>query len=303
MSRSCDDGFGVQIRGGKMKKKIIKRTIVIGLLVILTGLLFYKMHAMLITVSFYGWDVWNFIERATYIVFAVLIGTIYKYIYDVLKKHPSKILVSVGLALVFTAGVFFANNYFHYLHRNAVIFNWSFYVPYSYFLKYDLSYKIGYGEYRYILVFLAMCLANLAIILYFKWLSPMLKDWIQDIGLWYFGHNEKTMKNKIERLMTRADYTDFIDEINSMPRSEKSKDLFEKLIDEYDEDNLIELYQGLFIRFWEYLSREEYLEYRQRYLDNFDEPLPEKCSVLDRLFGYTPCDDEKEETAADQQNH
>jgi len=130
-----------------------------------------------------------------------------------------------------------------------------------------------------------LCVANLAIIAYFKWVSPVLKNWIQDIGLWYFGPNEKTMENKIQRLLTGADYTDFIDEINSMPQNEETKNLFKKLINKYDEKcKLIELYQALFIRFWEYLSREEYLEYRQRYLDNFDEPLPKQCADLDKLY-------------------
>lgn len=281
-------------------KKIIKRIVVIGILSLLTGLIFCYLRNLLIKDYIFWQDTWTFAERALYVVFAVLVGTIYKYLYDVLKKIPSKVFVSLGLSAVYTACVFFANNYFHYLVWNSVIFNWRYHFSYSQFLKYDITYTYGNGEYRYILIFTAMCVANLAIILYFKWLSPMLKDWIQDIGLWYFGPNEKTMKNKIERLMTGADYTDFIYEINSMPQSEKTKNLFKKLIDEYEEDKLIELYQGLFIRFWEYLSREEYLEYRQRYLDNFDEPLPEKCDMLDKLFGYTPCDDE---TATDQQDY
>ena len=271
-------------------KKIIKRIIVIGVLAFLTGLLFYKMHAMLITVSFHGWDVWDSIERATYIVFAVLIGTIYKYIYDVLRKYPSKILVSIGLALVFTAGVFFANNYFHYLHRNAVVFNWRYYVPYSYFLKYDLQYKVGYGEYRYILIFLAMCLANLAVIVYFKRISPVLKKWIQKAELWYFGPNESTLEHRIQRLLTGADYTDFIDEINCMPINKETKDVFKKLISKHDEEcKIVELYQALFIRYGQFLTREEYLEYRQKYLENFDDPLPNKCVALDEMHLSTTC--------------
>ena len=292
--------FGLRIRGGKMKKKIIKRIVVIGILSLLTGLLFYYLHNSVIEKRYYWQEMWDFGERSLYVVFAVLIGTIYKYLYDVLKKIPSKIFVSLGLSAVYTACVFFANNYFHYLEWNSELSKWNIYFPYSRFLKRDITYTYGNGEYRYILIFSAMCLANLAIILYFKRFLPMLKDCIRDLCLWYFGPNEKTMRNKIDRLLTGADYTDFVDEIDYMPRNERSKDLFKKLIDEYDEDNLIELYQALFERFWEYLSREEYLEYRQRYLDKFDEPLPENCDMLDELFEYTPCDGENGETAADQ---
>lgn len=273
-----------------MKKnvfKIIKRLFVVVALGLLTGLIFYYLHTLLIEDKFFWREKWDFAERTLYVTFALLVGTIYKYLYDALKRIPSKVFVSLGLSAVFTVCVFFANNYFHYLEWNSVIFNWRYHFPYSQFLEYDITYTYGYGEYRYILIFLAMCAANLAIVAYFKWVTPVMKKWIQDIGRWYFGPNEKTIENKIQRLLTGADYTDFILEINCMPQNEETKNLFKKLINKYDEEcKLVELYQGLFIRFWEYLSREEYLEYRQRYLENFDEPLPEKCGALDKLFEY-----------------
>lgn len=264
-------------------KRIVKRIIVIGVLAFLTGLLFYALHIMMIKSSFW-YDEWAFVEKAMYVVFALLIGTIYKYLYDVLKKYPAKIIVSMGLSAAFTVGVFLANNYFHYLHWNSIIFDWRYEFPYSHFVKYDLQYKVGYGEYRYILVFLAMCLANLAIIVYFKRISPILKKWIQKVGLWYFGPNEATLEHRIQRLLTGADYTDFIDEINCMPINEETKDVFEKLISKYDEEcKMVELYQALFIRYGQFLTREEYLEYRQMYIERFDDPLPDKCSALDEM--------------------
>lgn len=267
--------------------KSIKRIVMVGLLGLLTGLIFCCLRNLLIDNHMFLRDTWTLVESALYIVFAVLVGTIYKYLYDVLKKISSKVFISLGLSAVYTASVFFVNNYFHYLEWNSVIFDGRYHFPYSRFLKYDITYTYGYGEYRYILIFVAMCTANLAIIAYFKWISPVLKNWIQDMGLWYFGPNEKTMENRIQRLLTGADYTDLINEINCMPQNEETKDLFKKLINKYDEEcKLVELYQGLFTRCGELLSREEYLEYRQRYQEKFNEPLPEKCGTLDKLFEY-----------------
>lgn len=270
-------------------KSIIKRIIVIGVLTFLTGLIFYALHTMMIK-SVFWYDEWIWVEKALYIVFALLIGTIYKYLYDVLKKYPAKIIVSMGLAATFTVGVFLANNYFHYLHWNAIIFNWRYDFPYSHFVKYDLQYKVGYGEFRYIVVFLAMCLANFAIVVYFKRISPVLKKWIQKVGLWYFGPDESTLEHRIQRLLTGADYTDFIDEINCMPINKETKDVFKKLISKYDEEcKMVELYQALFIRYGQFLTKEEYLEYRQKYLENFDDPLPNKCAALDEMHLSTTC--------------
>ncbi len=271
-----------------MKKGTVKKVIVIGILVLLTGLLFCMMYAML-NLDRYGWDEWDFIENALYIVFALLVGTIYKYIYDKLKRLPSKIIISLGLSLVFMVCVFFTNNYFHYLHLNGVVFGWTDpIVPYSYFLKYDLNYKIGYGEYRYILVFVAMCLANLAIIVYFRRVVPFAKKLIHKFELKYYGPNESTVEYRIQRLLTGADYDDLINEINSMPKDAKNKDVFIKLINKYDkeESSLIELYLALFIRYREFLSRDEYLEYRKKYTERFDVPLPEVCAELDELHNY-----------------
>jgi len=270
-------------------KSIIKRIIVIGVLTFLTGLIFYALHTMMIK-SVFWYDEWIWVEKALYSVFALLIGTIYKYLYDVLKKYPAKIIVSMGLAATFTVGVFLANNYFHYLHWNAIIFNWRYDFPYSHFVKYDLQYKVGYGEFRYIVVFLAMCLANLAIVVYFKRISPVLKKWIQKVGLWYFGPDESTLEHRIQRLLTGADYTDFIDEINCMPINKETKDVFKKLISKYDEEcKMVELYQALFIRYGQFLTKEEYLEYRHKYLENFDDPLPNKCAALDEMHLSTTC--------------
>lgn len=279
-----------------MKKRIVKRIITIGTLGLLSGLLFCFLRTMLIDGSMWR-DLWTIGEKVLYIVFAILVGTIYKYLYDILKGVSSKVFVSLGLAIAFTICVFFANNYFHYLEWNSEVFNLNYHIPYNQFVKHDIIYTYGYGEFRYIFAFLAMCSVNLLIIVWFKRTSPMLKKWIQDIGLWYFGPNEKTIENKIQRLLTGADYSDFISEINCMPQNKETKDLFKKLINKYDEEcKMIEFYQALFIRFWEYLSREEYLEYRQRYLDNFDEPLPEKCNMLDEMFGYKTCNDNTEST-------
>ena len=166
-------------------KSTVKRTIVIGTLAVLTGLIFYALHTMMIQKVFWS-DEWLFIEKTLYVVFALLVGTVYGYLYGTLKKYPAKISVSVGLAAVFTVGVFFANNYFNCLYWNSVIVDWKYDLPYSHFIKYDLQYKVGYGEYRYILIFLAMCLVNLAAAVYFSRISPALKKRLRKAEIRYF---------------------------------------------------------------------------------------------------------------------
>lgn len=64
-------------------------------------------------------------------------------------------ITALGLAMIFTAAVFFLNNWWHYLYENTR-FYWNFtdgwYWPYSAALKSDIQYSVGIGKFRYWIV-------------------------------------------------------------------------------------------------------------------------------------------------------
>ena len=279
------EGF---VLGRKEMKRIIKRIFVI---LVLVSLILLQFQATCFVSKDVFWSgEYGYAENLLYMLFALLIGTIYKFVYEKLNRRWSKIVVSLALATAFTVSVFFLNNYFHYLLWNDGIFGGRYLFTYDYFLKYDLNYNVGLGECRYLIVFIAMCVANFAIIAYFKWIQPMTNKFF---GMCFKGllkcaevkeSDEEMLEYRLQRLLIGADHIDFIDEINGMKIDAETKNVFKKLIDKYDnERETIELYQALFVRYGHLLSREEYLEYRQRYVERFKEPLPEKCVVLDEL--------------------
>lgn len=264
------------VLGVEMKKnigRVVFKIMVVVCVGTIIGLLYYHLYSMLINDRYNRLE-WESGERTLYMFFAVFIGIIYNYLFDVLKGRSTKVFVSLGLASVFTVSVFFINNYFRYLHWNSVLFNWRHIFPYNIFLKSDIAYKVGYGEYRYIVAFLAMCLSNLAIILLLKRVVPLLTKWIRKWGYRCIERAFKVREDKearleycLQRLINGADYIDFVCEIDSMPIDNESKEFLIKLINKYDGNReTIKLYQALFTKYKQLLSQEEYLKYRQRYI-------------------------------------
>ena len=60
---------------------IIKRIVIVGMPALLTGLIFYYLRNLLIVKHTFWRDTWTISERTLYIVFAVLVGIIYNYLY------------------------------------------------------------------------------------------------------------------------------------------------------------------------------------------------------------------------------
>lgn len=94
------------------------------------------------------------------------------------RKSLATLSITVlGLAMIFTAAVFFLNNWWHYLYENTR-FYWNFtdgwYWPYSAALKSDIQYSVGIGKFRYWIVFfiaLAGLLADTALISFLRSVS------------------------------------------------------------------------------------------------------------------------------------
>lgn len=73
------------------------------------------------------------------------------------RKSLATLYITVfTLAVMFTASVFFLNNWWHYLYENTR-FYWNFtdgwYWPYSAALRSDIRYSVGIGKFRYWIVF------------------------------------------------------------------------------------------------------------------------------------------------------
>lgn len=123
-------------------------------------------------------------EFSLYAALAVLTAVIFKCIYSNHKKRSTTLLVSIGLAFTFTLCVYLANNLFHYMFMNKVVFADSNPImPYSYFLKEDIMSTVGIGIFRYALAFIAMCAINLLVIVWFEKILPCIKKYALKIIL------------------------------------------------------------------------------------------------------------------------
>lgn len=87
-------------------------------------------------------------------------------------------ITALGLAMIFTAAVFFLNNWWHYLHENTRFYrNCSdgWYWPYSAVLKSDIQYSVGIGKFRYWIVFFTALVGLFADTAFMSFLRRVMK--------------------------------------------------------------------------------------------------------------------------------
>lgn len=80
---------------------------------------------------------------------------------DMIRSQKVKLSLALGIPVVCVVCIFFINNYLHYLYWNSLPSD-NLQVPFSYFLKYDITYTIGIGKFRYIGILGIMLLVCLA---------------------------------------------------------------------------------------------------------------------------------------------
>ncbi|MBR3837562.1 MAG: hypothetical protein IKJ74_05375 [Clostridia bacterium] len=180
-------------------------------------------------------------------------------------------LLGAGItSILYTAAVFFANNFWRCLNDN-FYFGDRFFVPYKAFLLWDITYTTGYGEFRYPLVFAAMLILCGVVIVF---TLPRIKEAVgrlrERISRWgYFGllrlesledlYGEYRWNVAKERL---SDY------VSQMPLTKKSKERLKSYAIENEDGLLIYLFIK---RYEKMLTKEEFEFLRQLFVKEQEE--------------------------------
>lgn len=109
-------------------------------------------------------------EIPCYCLCVFCLFNVYYFISKKMLKWRYKISLAALFSIVATGTVFILNNLWKYFDFNAM-FDWVNPLSFAYFLKYDLTYSIGFSEFRYPFMLLAVFLLYLLV----SWLIPKIK--------------------------------------------------------------------------------------------------------------------------------
>lgn len=179
-----------------------------------------------------------------------------------IEKWRYKALVTILSAAVTTALVFFLNNLWKYQSFNAM-FGWENPLGYSHFLKSDLTYTIGFAEFRYPLLFVGVLILSL----FGCWVLPKLKTFMSTHSVFECLGTPYSLDDYVNRYMNNSDYFEMLDYLQQMPASEKTK---QELIDAIYSYDIVELYDVLFDKCSEFLTPEEREQLKLRYERTFE---------------------------------
>lgn len=239
------------------------------------------------------------LEKLSYAVWAVALMVVFSIVSKKIKAVWGKLTLGAGFSLIFTAAVFLSNNFWKFRWLNL-----EFYLihPITYLdvLKSDLSYRGGYGIFRYVFVFILVTLLfALEVVLssqkvknFFKGIGNKIEDYFRLKDLSRLSLEELYLDSKEVN-----DYDDFTFFIGKMKLNEELKEQVAALTQKYSDDKELPLI--MIWRFEDILSREEYLEYKNQYLarvqreierkrefyNNFKVELPSAFRELDEKFG------------------
>jgi len=239
-----------------------------------------------------------YFEKICYGVWCVSTGVYFSALAKRIKGVAVKLTAAFLTSGIFTAAVFFANNFWTYICFNGE-YSFDYHVPYFAFLKQDILYNFADGEFRYPLVFaimLAVCIFTVFRVgrflvsklgICFDCLAETLYDLtlsLESLEELYCDAVGDEADNRLNEYVSR------------MPVNQSGKKEMMDCIDKYNDPKLIEL---LFSRFGGILEIHEYTSYRKRYLmleekrinelleQNLARTarLPESCRALDERFG------------------
>lgn len=272
-------------------KKILKYILpVIFSLVAFAGVTYYCIKG-----NFYTAEL---LEKVCYAVWAVAVATVFP---ALSKKRAffGKLVLSAFLSLIFSAAVFFANNFFKWLQINLEYFE-EFTVPYFTVLKSDFFYNDGNRGYRYIIAFAIMffILMIFALICNVKF-KAFVKDKIAKIGNYLYLKDIK-LRGIEEVYLDARDFCDYEDlkfYLENMETTNDEKAKIEELIKKYDDDK--ELVYAMLWKFGELMTRKEYIMYKNLYIElaqkeierkreyynSLHVDIPSVCTRLDEKFG------------------
>ncbi len=228
----------------------------------------------------------NVHEQIAYCVFAFAFVVLVRASTSRIKGLGVKLGIFAVCSLVFSTGVFFANNLWKYLSFNSVFPQGSDGLTYKSFLISDLSYNYGLGEYRYLFVF-ALMLAALTVIelLMRKGLKARFDRWSESLHEWICM--KSFISDDLEDLYLEArEYAikRVIRYVDDMPHTEKGKRKLMALAYDYEEAGPVYL---LLKKYGDMLTREEYIKYKKLYSERFDKYIKKRKAYDEKRRNIT----------------
>ena len=223
-------------------------------------------HLTLVTFSeWYTWYMSDY-EKICYLLWGIAFLMTFRRMAAGCKKLWTKLSAGVGISLLYTAFVFFLNNYWRCVAING---EFAMDPPFSLatVMGWDITYTNRLGEYRYPAVF-AVMLALCGLILLWtrsknptKWLDRFL-DWLALCDL-----KKRSLDEVYREAREMPEIDGLVDYINRMLQDEAHKAELMEFMDQHQDRLLIRLFLR---RFEELVTREEYLKYKAMYVRLFE---------------------------------